>query len=99
MGTIPFSIRRRAATIRSYICSYSKSSCKAEGDECFKLLHKCIDPDISVGPSKYRCAGLSMAKLVSKAGESSNSGYVKNIILGFKSLVRIAIHAKANKLK
>ena len=99
MGTIPFSIIRRAATICSYIRSYSEASCKAEEDKCFKLLHKCIDPDIFVGPSKYRCAGLSMAKLVSKAGESSNSGYVKNIILGFKSLMRIVIHAKANKLK
>ena len=48
----------------------------------------------SSGVAKYGCFGLTMHKLQYKAGASTD-----DIVLGFKSLIRVAMRVKSNELK
>ena len=99
-GTLPYSVRRRADSIRRYIRTFSKATKQHEEEQSIKELRALpiVENDDTV-KSKFGCFGLTKNKLQLEAGDSSDVDYVRYIGTRFESLVRVAIRNKANELK
>ena len=100
VGTLPYSVRRRADSIRRYLRTFSKATKQHEEEQSIKELRALpiVENDDTV-KSKFGCFGLTKNKLQLEAGDSSDDDYVRYIGTGFESLVRVAIRNKANELK
>ena len=105
IGMLPFSIRRRADSIRGYIRSYSKGLRLVEEEKSNKMISTAIDGEgISIdnesygGTVMYGCFGLTLHTMQQVSG-ACTSVYINNIVSGFKSLVRVAMRTKVNELK
>ena len=100
VGALPYTVRRRADSIRRYIRTYSKATEQHEVEKSIKELRKLqLSNDADTPIPAYGCFGLTKLLLQSEAGESSDEEYLTNISTGFESLVRVAIRMKANELK
>ena len=85
IGHLPFSIRRRYDSIRSYIWTFSRELASKEEEKSIFLLHKIRVENNKerVSVHNFKCFGLTLKKLLVEAGIALDSDYKHKIIKGF----------------